>query len=79
VFVTADQLTAIADLLRGAVGLAVGGFIKKQGTRCSPSTPDVSALPARGRDGALNEHCLLFVGSIQATGFNQQLRCGKRR
>jgi sulfite exporter TauE/SafE len=27
VFVTADQLTPIAGLLRGAVGLAVGGFI----------------------------------------------------
>jgi sulfite exporter TauE/SafE len=33
VFVTADQLTPIADLLRGVVGLAVGGFIVATGVR----------------------------------------------
>jgi len=33
VFVTADQLTPVADLLRGTVGLAVGGFIVLTGAR----------------------------------------------
>jgi len=33
VFVTADQLTPVADLLRGTVGLAVGGFIVLTGVR----------------------------------------------
>lgn len=33
VFVTADQLTAVADLLRGGVGIAVGAFVIAAGAK----------------------------------------------
>jgi sulfite exporter TauE/SafE len=48
VFVTTAELTAIADLVRGSVGVVVGGFIIASGGRPFSAAPPPSGSPASG-------------------------------